>query len=62
MACNLHTCNCLLVLMIGWLFMELLIKAVVNLNVFKLFRLTDTVAATTSYSMSPLAAPLEGLI
>lgn len=34
MACNLHTCNCLLVLMIGWLLVEQLIKALVNQNVF----------------------------
>ena len=38
MACNLHTCNCLLVLMIGWLLVERLIKALVDPNVFQLFR------------------------
>lgn len=34
MACNLHTCNCSLVLMIGWLLAVQLIKALENLNVF----------------------------
>ncbi len=56
MGCNLHTCNCLPVLMIAWLLVEQLIKALVNQNVFKLFRFNDTVATITT------AAPLEGLI
>lgn len=33
MARNLHTCNCLLVLMIAWLLVERLIKAVLDQNV-----------------------------